>query len=79
MESGYDFVGIYINSQFKGQVLSGKMDPNELVYRVDWNENDMTTKIEYENPEIVTWSDDNQCIIQRPTWRNPSRWDGQCG
>ena len=40
---------------------------------------DITTKIEYENPEIVTWDDNTDCFIQNPSWRNPSRWDGTCG
>ena len=40
---------------------------------------DATIKIEYENPEIVAWDENDVCFIQTPTWRNPSRWDGSCG
>merc|ERR1712228_1095475 len=36
------------------------------------------TKIEYENPEIIKWQK-TECHIEKPSWRNPSRYDGSCG
>ena len=112
MESGYDFVRLYANSQFEGDAFSGSLEdmPSEQrqkVYRVDfkyldqWQEDDIpsfelclnvrtdssvtakgfeiATKIEYENPEIVTWTEPTECRVQAPSWRNPARWDGLCG